>query len=166
MQNPVTVLFVGRFDVARAPLAASLLPHLAAPGRFRALSAGTRPAAATERLALRLLAESGLRGPDGAPRDARAFAAPEGPALDVVVTLCDRAAGELGSVWSGAPLAAHWGLADPLGAPGGEAERMAALRRCLDALVPRLRALAALPFATADRLSLERGLAAIGAEEL
>src|SRR5262245_62084499 len=44
---------------------------------------------------------------------------PDAPKLDFVFTLCDKAAKEDCPAWSGEPITAHWGLADPSNAEEG-----------------------------------------------
>ena len=51
-----------------------------------------------------------------------AAAAPGVPAMDMVITVCDNAAGEACPVWPGHPVTAHWPVRDPFVFSGSEAE--------------------------------------------
>jgi arsenate reductase len=44
--------------------------------------------------------------------------------MDVVVTVCDNAAGETCPYWPGAPLTLHWPFPDPAAAEGSAAEKL------------------------------------------
>lgn len=82
-------------------------------GRYRAFSAGSRPVGTVHPGAIeKLVAEghdiSGLRS-----KSWDEFTGDEAPRLDLVITVCDNAAGETCPIWNGAPTTLHWGLPDP-----------------------------------------------------
>jgi arsenate reductase len=89
------------------------------------------------------------------------FATADAPQMDLVITVCDQAAGEACPVWPGHPLTAHWGLPDPAAVQGEAAQRraFADVARTLDA---RIRLLVELPLDHAERRSLQQRLRAIG----
>jgi arsenate reductase len=126
------VLFLCTGNSARSVLAESYLNHL---GRgFRAWSAGSRPVGAPNPLALKTLARAGIdpRDGDGAPPRSKSwdeFALSSAPRMDVVITVCDNAAGEVCPIWPTAPGAAppkklHWSFPDPAAATGSLEERL------------------------------------------
>lgn len=73
--------------------------------------------------------------------------------MDLIVTLCDEAAGEVCPVWPGHPASAHWSHPDPL-ADGTEGRTesfslaMHAIRRHVELLIN-------LPDERIDRLAIE-----------
>jgi arsenate reductase len=113
---------------------------------------------------------SGARngGNDGkkAPRESRfiarpgQLAAPDAPAIDLILTVCDNAASEACPVWPGKPITAHWGIPDPA-AVEGEGQREAfltAYRRMSE----RIRELVALPTDRSDLGAIARRLRELG----
>jgi len=130
----LNVLFLCTGNSARSILAEAYLNY-AGRGRFHAYSAGSKPAGKVNPLALALLKEEGI------PVSARSkswdeFAA--GPAMDLVVTVCDNAAGEVCPVWPGAPRKAHWGVDDPAAVGGSDQEKRAAFWHAFDELKQRI----------------------------
>jgi arsenate reductase (thioredoxin) len=110
-------LFLCTANSARSILAEAILNRDGA-GRWRGYSAGSHPRGAVQPDALALLAARGL--PTAALRSKGwdEFAGPGAPRLDLVVTVCDAAAGETCPIWPGAPVAAHWGIPDPAAEAG------------------------------------------------
>ena len=89
------------------------------------------------------------------------FAGADAPKIDLVITVCDAAAGEACPLWPGAPLKAHWGIPDPAGAAGGIDGERAAFRVAHDRLLARMTALVALPVETMGADDIKRQLGEI-----
>ena len=98
--------------------------------QWRAFSAGSKPAGAPNPLAIATLSVYGVDG--GAPRSKSwdEFARPGAPVMDVVVTVCDNAAGEACPVWPAkngkGPRKLHWSFPDPAAAEGSDDDKRAA----------------------------------------
>ena len=67
------------------------------------------------------------------------------PLMDLVITVCDNAAGEVCPWWPGAPATAHWRYPDPSTVPGGKEAQLWAFRETLQAMRERLEKLVSLP---------------------
>jgi arsenate reductase len=152
------VLFLCTGNSARSIMAEALLNHRGA-GRYRAFSAGSRPLGRVHPLALELLrsrrlATTGLRS-----KSWDEFAGAEAPALDIVVTVCDAAAGAVCPVWPGRPVKAHWSLPDPAAFDGPEAAKRETFDRAFREIEARIEALSALPVETLIPADLQRELA-------
>jgi protein-tyrosine-phosphatase len=130
-------------------------------GHFEAHSAGVRPAANIDPIAVELLEHAGLPVPDHPPRHVREFSAPDSPPLDFVFTLSDTAAGEAPPMWPGHPITAHWRCADPE-QYDDDVDRRQALIRARTELERRLRVFANLPVNSLDRISLQSQVDALG----
>lgn len=155
------VLFLCTGNSARSILAESLLNHLGR-GRFRAYSAGSFPAGRVNPLALELLAQLKIDTAGARSKSWDEFAQAGAPEFDLIITVCDQAAGEVCPVWPGQPVTAHWGIPDPAAATGNEAQRMQAFRDAFRALEHRIRALLSLPLASLDRQRIQHELDRIG----
>ncbi len=75
--------------------------------------------------------------------------------MDFIITVCDKAAGEVCPVWPGNPVTAHWGFPDPVQVEGSEEEKRKAFLQIMQGLLRRIDALAALPLERLDHLSLQ-----------
>ena len=153
MRAPHHVLFLCTGNSARSILAESILREKAGD-RFVAHSAGSHPAGRVHPRVLawlhqRRLPIEGLRS-----KNWDEFARPEAPALDLVITVCDNAAGEACPVWPGHPATAHWGLPDPADGTS-EAEVDKRIADVAQALAVRIGLLTNLPVDKLDRLSLQ-----------
>jgi len=66
------------------------------------------------------------------------FAVGDAPRMDLVVTVCDSAAGEVCPLWPGTPIRAHWGVADPAAAEGNDDLKRAAFFKAFTELKTRI----------------------------
>ena len=108
------ILFLCTHNSARSILAEALLNHLDAQTptrRWQAWSAGSspRPGQQPHPLALEVLQHAGIATEGLHSKSWDAFAAPGAPHMDLIITVCDSAAGEVCPIWPGHPASAHWG---------------------------------------------------------
>jgi protein-tyrosine-phosphatase len=160
-ERPYNVLFLCTGNSARSILAEVLINHWG-KGQFRGLSAGSHPKGAVHPIALELLEQMRLPTKGLRSKSWDEFAAPVGPPLDFVFTVCDAAAGEVCPYWSGQPMTAHWGVPDPAAVEGTDTEKWVAFRAAFMALENRIKILTSLPIASLDRVKLQTRLDAIG----
>lgn len=137
MRRMKNVLFLCTGNSARSILAEAYL-NVAGKGRYRAYSAGSKPGGAVNPDALALLEGRGIPAQGARSKSWDEFAAPGAPRMDLVVTVCDHAAGEACPVWPGAPARAHWGVDDPAAVQGGDAERRAAFEKAFRELKAKI----------------------------
>lgn len=142
----INVLFLCTHNSARSVLAECLLNHLG-EGRFRAFSAGSSPREnqRPNPFALQALENAGISTAGLRSKSWDEFAAPDAPAMDLIITVCDSAAGEVCPIWPGHPATAHWGYPDPSDTPGSDADKLAAFQRTLLAIRQRIQLLINLP---------------------
>jgi protein-tyrosine-phosphatase len=76
--------------------------------------------------------------------------------MDLVITVCDNAAGEVCPYWPGQPATAHWGYPDPSAGDGNDAQKLEAFRQTLHALKRRLDILTSLPIDKLEKTMLQR----------
>ena len=161
MSRVMNVLFLCTGNSARSILAEAILNQQGA-GRFRAYSAGSHPAGQVNPIALRLLEKNRYNTSQLRSKNWDEFALPDAPVMDFVLTVCDKAAGEVCPVWPGQPLSAHWGVADPVNAFGKAIDDEKPFVEALMVLTRRISLFTVLPFEKLDRLALQREVAAIG----
>lgn len=152
------VLFLCTANSCRSILSEALFNHLA-PAGMRAYSAGSQPRGEVNPLTLAALARAGIARGGLASKAIEAHA---GLAPDVVITVCDKAAGEACPVFFGPVLKAHWGLADPSELRGSAAEVEAAFDATLMHIERRIMAFLELPFERLDAERIKAELARIG----
>jgi arsenate reductase len=157
------VLFLCTGNSARSILAEVILNDLGA-GRFRAHSAGSRPAGAVNTAALRQLQLHGHDAAGVASKSWDRFGAAGSPEFDLVVTVCDSAAREACPVWPGAPVSVHWGIPDPAAVQGDTSTVDAAFAAAYSCLRTRLEALVALPVESLPAAGLKRAVHGIAKE--
>lgn len=152
-----SILFLCTGNSARSILAEALANHLS-QGRLKAYSAGSFPKGEPHPMALAVLAERGMAA-DYRSKSWDEFARPDSPPIDIVITVCDNAAGETCPIFPGRAIKAHWGIADPA-AVEGEGQRTA-FETAYYQMHARIAALLELDLA-GEPQSLQRRLIAIG----
>lgn len=140
------VLFLCSGNSARSIMAEALLRDLG-KGRFRAYSAGIQPAQTPHPEALQTLRDHGHDVSVLRSKHLSEFQRADAPALDIVITVCDRAAAQDCPPWAGYPVMGHWGLPDPAASQ--------AFAQTYHALRQRLAELVALPQTSVDRTALQ-----------
>jgi arsenate reductase len=154
----VLVLCTG--NSARSILGEVLFKKLG-KGRFKAYSAGSKPAGQVNPGALEWLRDNAFDTEGLRSKSWDEFAAPGAPEFDFVFTVCDNAAGEVCPVWYGSPMTAHWGIPDPAHIEGDEARR-AAFNKAADQLTRRIQLFLSLPIEKLDKLTLKEKMNEIG----
>ncbi|OHD06521.1 arsenate reductase ArsC [Sphingopyxis sp. RIFCSPHIGHO2_12_FULL_65_19] len=158
----VLVLCTG--NSARSILGEALVGRMG-EGRLTAFSAGSKPKGVPHPAALRLLGAKGFDVTAFRSKSWDVFAAPGAPRIDIAITVCGNAAGEACPLFTGAPVRAHWGLADPADVTGDAAAEDAAFAETWRLLEMRVAAMLALPLETMTPTERRDALNAIGAME-
>ena len=157
------ILFLCTGNSARSIMAEVLLNHLGGV-RCTASSAGSHPKGIVHPLALETLQSMGLPVDGLRSKSWEEFARSDAPPLDMIVTVCDAAAGEVCPLWPGQPITAHWGVEDPAAFQGTEDAQRAKFREVALILCRRIEQFLRLPLATLDRRTLQARLQEIGQE--
>lgn len=155
-KKPLTVLFLCAHNSARSILAEALLNHLG-QGRFKAFSAGSSPRDNQQPnpVGLQVLRAAGIATDGLRSKSWDEFAGAEAPQMDLIITVCDNAAGEVCPYWPGHPATAHWGYADPSTMEGTEEQKLVAFRQTLQAIRHRLSLLVNLSDERLEQTALE-----------
>ena len=155
------VLFLCTGNSARSVMAEALL-NVLGQGRFRAFSAGSHPSGRVQPMAADLAAKLGYDTTQLRSKSWDEFAEPGAPVMDMVITVCDNAAGEACPAWLGGPTTAHWGVEDPVGIEGDDDARRHAFVAAFAVLRKRVELLVALPMEKLDRLAQQQEIRDIG----
>lgn len=139
--QPLTVLVLCTGNSCRSVLGEALFNHLG-KGKIKAYSAGSHPLGRINTNALATLARHGLPTEGYKSQSWDEFADHN---IDIAITVCDNAAGEVCPVYLNSAIRAHWGLPDPAHVEGTEAEVIAAFEKTYSALERRIKEMLALP---------------------
>ena len=136
---PINVLFLCTHNSARSILAEAILNHIGA-GRFKGFSAGSSPRDNQQPnpIGLQTLQAAGISTAGLRSKSWDEFALPDAPHMDLIITVCDNAAGEVCPYWPGKPATAHWGYADPSAGDRDYAHKAVAFKQTLHAIHQRL----------------------------
>lgn len=154
------VLILCTGNSARSVLG-EVLFNVLGKGKFKAYSAGSKPAGKINPGALEWLENHGHSTEGLRSKSWNEFAEPDAPEFDFIFTVCDNAAGETCPLWLGHPATAHWGIPDPAHIEGDDARR-SAFNRAAEQLARRIQLFMSLPIEKLDKLTLKEKLAEIG----
>lgn len=133
------LLFICTHNRCRSIIAEAVTNHLGGDV-LQARSAGSQPSGKVHPLSIKYLQAAGI---DTGYLQSQSWDVHEAWQPDVVITVCDQAAGEQCPVWFGQSLKVHWGLTDPSRLDGSEEEVAAAFRQTIALLSARIEQLLA-----------------------
>ena len=116
--DPLKVLVVCTGNSCRSVMAEALINNLSR-GRYQAWSAGSVPAGSIHPKSITTLQRHGMDPGQPRSKSWNEFAA---QSFDLVITVCDQAAGESCPLFPGTPRKLHWSTPDPAKSTGSEAE--------------------------------------------
>ena len=155
------VLILCTGNSARSIMAEALFNTIG-QGKFRAYSAGSHPTGRVNPFAIEQVKAVGYSAENLRSKTWDEFAVPHAPKMDFVITVCDKAAGEVCPVWPGQPISAHWGFEDPAAATGTDEEKRAVFRKIFHQIRNRVSVFSSLPLEKLDRMTLKREMDVIG----
>lgn len=142
----LSILILCTGNSARSILGEFILNH-DGRGLVQAYSAGSHPTGRPNPFALQTLRAAGINADTAASKSWDVFAGDKAPVLDLVITVCDNAAGEICPLFHGRgaqPAKVHWGYPDPAGVEGSDADKAQAFAATFQALRQRIQKLLAL----------------------
>lgn len=154
----VLVLCTG--NSCRSVMAEGLLNHHG-KDKLLAFSAGSVPTGNVHPVSLATLKRHGMSDQGYRSKSWDEF---KDRPIDILITVCDNAAGEVCPIFPGKPIKAHWGVPDPGHFQGIPAEIEAEFDRIFAMLEKRVKAFLCLPLAQMDKTELQQKLNDIGRE--
>lgn len=154
MQLPLRILFLCTGNSCRSIIAEALANALSG-GVLQASSAGSRPTGTVHPRALAVLARHGIAPAAAASKSWDEF---EHAPIDVLITVCDAAAGESCPAWLGRGIRARWGVPDPATAEGDELLIERVFERTYSQMRERIEAMLALPLTAMTAAELAAAL--------
>jgi arsenate reductase len=118
-------------------MAEALINYLG-QGKYQARSAGSHPTGQVHPRAIEALQRHGID--PGQPKS-KSWNDMTDTAFDLLITVCDQAAGEPCPIFPGQPRKLHWSIPDPAKASGAKAVRQAAFDQAFFLLKEKIEAL-------------------------
>ena len=154
----LNILVICTGNSCRSIIGEALFNHLG-KGRIKAFSAGSQPLGRLNAGAIALLQRHGISTEGFSSQSWEAF---ENQPIDIAITVCDNAAGEICPVYLRSTTRAHWGLSDPGHVKGTDEEVKAAFEATYHAVERRINLMLALPLEDMSSEALITELNAIG----
>jgi arsenate reductase len=155
------VLFLCTGNSARSIMAEALVTTMG-QGRFKGYSAGSKPVGKVNPFAIEVVVEAGYPTENLRSKSWDEFATPGAPQMDIIITVCDSAAGEVCPYWPGHPATAHWGFEDPAAVEGTDDAKQFAFRHVAEQIRTRMQLLVDLPIETMSIKAVREELHRIG----
>lgn len=153
------ILYICTHNRCRSILSEAITNHLS-KGKIVAKSAGSQPSGEVHPLSIKYLLQAGI-STDGL--SSQSWDEFEDFAPDIVVTVCDAAAGESCPLWFGSSVKVHWGLADPSKLVGTDSAIAQAFNASIKEITLRVEQLSSLHVELHDKQALRTALAKLGA---
>jgi arsenate reductase len=141
-------------------MAEGLLNHFG-KCRFKAYSAGSFPTGKVHPISIETLKNKGINAAEYHSKSLDEF---KNKHIDIVITVCDSAAGESCPIFSGKPLKAHSGVPDPAKFVGTDAQIREEFLKICNMLEERIGKMLELPVEKIEKAELQRALSNIGKE--
>ena len=152
----ILVLCTG--NSCRSVMAEGLLNHYG-KDKILAFSAGSFPTGNVHPMSLATLKRRGMNDQGYRSKSWDEF---KDQSIDILITVCDNAAGEVCPIFPGKPTKTHWGVPDPAHYQGTSAEIEAEFDRIFSMLERRVKAFLRLPLEQMDKTGLQQKLNEIG----
>lgn len=154
------ILYICTHNRCRSILSEAITNHQAGDSII-AKSAGSAPSGVVHPLSIQYLDEANI-STDGL--QSQSWDEFEDFQPDVVITVCDSAAGESCPIWFGNSVKVHWGLADPSKIEGSEEEKAQGFRACIAEIAERVEGLLSIAEKKLSQPELKAELAILGAK--
>ncbi|MDH5428193.1 MAG: arsenate reductase ArsC [Nitrospirota bacterium] len=135
--KPTKILVLCTGNSCRSIMGEALINHVG-KGDYQAYSAGSHPTGKVHPQAIATLQHHGI---DPGQPSSKSWNDMTGTAWDLIITVCDQAAGEACPIFSGQPQKLHWSIPDPAKASGTKADVDAAFKQAFFLLKERIEAL-------------------------
>ena len=157
----VKVLVLCTGNSARSIMSEALI-NVLGKGCFDAYSAGSQPSGRVNPFAVEQAQSIGYDTTNVRSKSWDEFSQPDSPKMDIVITVCDSAAGESCPLWRGSPIKVHWGFEDPSHVDGSDEDKRVAFIKTFAQIRSKVNLLINLPIDTLSNAELETKLQAIG----
>ena len=155
------VLILCTGNSARSIMAEALINTMG-NGRFHAYSAGSMPTGKINPFAIEKVKSIKYPTENLRSKSWDEFATAEAPKMDFIITVCDKAAGEVCPIWPGQPISAHWSFEDPAAVKGTDEEKRRVFNKVFRLMLTRVRLFVNLPLKTLDNTTIKQELNNIG----
>lgn len=154
------ILYICTHNRCRSILSEAITNQIAGDV-ITAKSAGSQPAGVVHPLSLKYLKQTGYATDHLQSQSWDDF---ENFKPDLVVTVCDSAAGEACPLYFSTSLKVHWGLSDPSKIEGDETQIEQAFLDCIDEIEQRVQKLKNIAIQNLSKAELKLALAELGAQ--